>query len=229
MSLTFVYDKHTIQRYSVNSGAVVSIIPKSHKNMKPNKIEFFVANDSKIKIYCQKSLKLDLNLLRSFPWNFIIADVNTAIIGSNFLNKYGLKFDIKDKHLIDPSTKLSTKGERFTHSTPQIKILVASLDSGYAAILRDIFPILLDSDHLMKRIGQNTFHYIETFGPPVHARTSKLNPQQSEAAKKEFQYMLDQGILIIPSKSNWCSPLHIASKKDTKSLSYCGDFVLLTN
>ncbi|GFT13480.1 uncharacterized protein TNCV_2515271 [Trichonephila clavipes] len=137
----FVFDKHTNQRYLIDSGADVSIIPKPNKNMQPNKFELFAANDSKIKTYGQKLLKLDLNLLRSFPWNFIIADVNIAIIGSDFLNKYGLIIDIKNKRLIDPLTKLSTKGERFTGYTPQIKTLAASLDSEYAAILRD-FPDL---------------------------------------------------------------------------------------
>ncbi|GFW70655.1 hypothetical protein TNCV_1624861 [Trichonephila clavipes] len=38
-------------------------------------------------------------------------------------------------------TKLSTRGERFTGSTPQIKTLAASLDLEYSAILRD-FPYL---------------------------------------------------------------------------------------
>ncbi|GFY80132.1 transposon Ty3-I Gag-Pol polyprotein [Trichonephila inaurata madagascariensis] len=137
----FVFDKHTNPRYLVDSGADVSIIPKPNKNMKPNKFEHFAANDSTIKTYGQKLLKLDLNLLRSFPWNFIIADVNTAIIGSDFLNKYGLIIDIKNMRLIDPLTKLFTKGERFTGSEPQIKTLAASLDSEYSAILRD-FPDL---------------------------------------------------------------------------------------
>ncbi|GFX77564.1 hypothetical protein TNCV_4026141 [Trichonephila clavipes] len=99
-----------------------------------------------------------------------------------------------------PLTKLSTRGERFTGSEPQIKTLAASLDSEYAAILQD-FPDLTRPRPFNEKIKHNTFHYIETFDPPLHARARKLNPQQSEAAKKEFQYMLDQGI-IIPSKSN---------------------------
>ncbi|GFX10821.1 uncharacterized protein TNCV_4740411 [Trichonephila clavipes] len=150
----FVFDKHTNQRYLVDSGADVSIIPTPNENMKPNKFEHFAANDSKIKTYCQKLLKLDLHLLRSFPWNFIMADVNTAIIGSDFVNKYILIIDIKNEHLIDPLTKLSTKGERFTGHTPQIKTLATSLDSEYAAILRD-FPDL--TDHLMKKLNTILF------------------------------------------------------------------------
>ncbi|GFW28264.1 hypothetical protein TNCV_4639311 [Trichonephila clavipes] len=217
----FVFDKHTNQRYLVDSDTDVSIIPKPNKNMKPNKFELFVANDSKVKTYDQKLLKLDLNLLRSLPWNFIIADVNTTIIGSDFLNKYGLIIDITNKHLIDPLTKLSTK-ERFTGHTPQIKTLATSLDSEYAAILRD-FPDLTRPRPFNEKIKHNTFHYIDTFGPPVHARARKLNPQQSEAAKQEFQYMLVQGIIIL-SKSNWCSPLHMVSKKDTNSGRPCGDY-----
>ncbi|GFY54718.1 retrovirus-related Pol polyprotein from transposon 412 [Trichonephila inaurata madagascariensis] len=218
----FVFDKQTNQRYLVDSGADVRIIPKPNKNMKPNKFELFASNDSTIKFYGQKLLKLVLNLLRSFPWNFIIADVNTAIIGPYFLNKYELIIDIKNKRLIDPLKKLSTKGERFTGSEPQIQTLAASLDSEYSAILRD-FADLTRPRPFNEKIKHNTFHYIETFGPPVHARARKLNPQQSEAAKQEFQYMLDQGI-IIPSKSNWCSPLHMVFKKDKKLWRPCGDY-----
>ncbi|GFU15436.1 uncharacterized protein TNCV_2700321 [Trichonephila clavipes] len=120
ISRLFVFDKYTKQRCLVDSGADVSIIPKPNKNMKKiNKFELSATNDSKIKTYGHKLLKLQLNLLRSFPWNFIIADANTAIIGSDFLNKYGLIIDFKNKRLIDPLTKLSTKGERFTGSEPQ--------------------------------------------------------------------------------------------------------------
>ncbi|GFV29751.1 hypothetical protein TNCV_1925761 [Trichonephila clavipes] len=153
---------------------------------------------------------------------FAIADVNTAIIGSEFLNKYGLIIDIKNKRLIDPLTKLSTKAERFTGSEPQIKILSASLDSKYPANLRD-FSDLTRPRPFNEKLKHNTFHYIETFSPPVHTRARKLNPQQSEVAKQEFQYMLDQGI-IIPSKSNWCSPLHMVSKKDKYKWCLCGDY-----
>ncbi|GFV27536.1 hypothetical protein TNCV_746891 [Trichonephila clavipes] len=115
------------------------------------------------------------------------------------------------------------QGEHFTGPTPQIKILAASLDSEYAAILRD-FPDLTRPRPFNEKIKHNTFHYIETCGPPVHhTRARKLNPQQSEAAKQEFQYMLDQ-VITIPSKSNWCSPLHMVSKIDTNSRRPCGDY-----
>ncbi|GFY64906.1 uncharacterized protein TNIN_215811 [Trichonephila inaurata madagascariensis] len=108
------------------------------------------------------------------------------------------------------------------HDYSGIKTLAASLASEYSAILRD-FPDLTRPRPFNEKIKHNTFHCIETFGPPVHARARKLNPQQSEAAKQEFQYMLDQGI-IIPSKSNWCSPLHMVSKYDTKLWRPCGDY-----
>ncbi|GFV71530.1 transposon Ty3-G gap-Pol polyprotein [Trichonephila clavipes] len=102
------------------------------------------------------------------------------------------------------------------------KTLASSLDSEYTAILRD-FPDLTKPRPFNEKIKHNTFHYFETFGPPAHARARMLNPQQSEAAKQEFQYMLDQGI-IIPSKSNRCSPLYMVSKKDANSWRPCGDY-----
>ncbi|GFS62877.1 hypothetical protein TNIN_116511 [Trichonephila inaurata madagascariensis] len=131
----FVLNKLTIQRYLVDSGASISIISKSQKSRKPNKYQFFAADDSKIKTY-------------------------------------------------DPLTKLSSKGEHFTCSEPYIKILASSLDSEYAAVLRD-FPDLASPPPLMK-----------TFGPPVHVRARKLNPQQSEAERQEFKYMLSIRALL---------------------------------
>ncbi len=209
----FVYDKHTNQRYLIDSGSDLSIIPKPkfNFNTKPSKLELFAANDSKIKTYGQQIMKLEFNLRRSFTWNFVVADVGQAIIGSDFLNHFGLIIDIKNQRLIDPITKLSTKGERFDCTHIEIKT-VSSLNSNeFSDILKE-FPELSRPRPFNESIKHNTVHYIETTGQPVYARARKLNPKQSEIAKQEFQYMLDQGI-IAPSKSNWSSPLHMVPKK----------------
>ncbi|GFY55047.1 transposon Tf2-9 polyprotein [Trichonephila inaurata madagascariensis] len=123
--------------------------------------------------------------------------------------------------LIDPLTKLSTKGERFTGSEPQIKTLAASLDLEYSAILRD-FPDLTRPPPFNEKIKHNTFHYIETFGPPVHARARKLNPQQSEAANKNFNICSIRALLSLLNQTGvlhctWCP-------KDTKLWRPSGDY-----
>ncbi|GFW54361.1 retrovirus-related Pol polyprotein from transposon opus [Trichonephila clavipes] len=66
------------------------------------------------------------------------------------------------------------------------------------------------------------FHCIETKGPPVHARTRRLNPERLAYLKREFGDLMRQGI-IRPSKSSYASPIHFV-KKSEGSWRIWGDF-----
>ncbi|GFU61254.1 gag-pol polyprotein [Trichonephila clavipes] len=58
----------------------------------------------------------------------------------------------------------------------------------------------------------DTVHVIEIKGQPVRAKARRLRPEVYEQTKKEFEYLMEQGICR-PSKSNWSSPLHVVNKK----------------
>lgn len=45
---------------------------------------------------------------RAFKWRFVVADVNTPIIGMNFLSYYRLLVDLRNKRLVDGTTNLSS-------------------------------------------------------------------------------------------------------------------------
>jgi len=59
----------------------------------------------------------------------------------------------------------------------------------------------------------DTRHYIKTTrGPPMIYRPRRLAPKRLAAARREFEKMIELGI-VRPSKSCWSSPLHMALKK----------------
>ncbi len=57
-----------------------------------------------IRTFGQHSLTLNLGLRRSFPWMFIVADLQKPILGANFLRHYGLMVDMHKYTLVDTNT-----------------------------------------------------------------------------------------------------------------------------
>ncbi|XP_076041912.1 uncharacterized protein LOC143025787 [Oratosquilla oratoria] len=70
-------------------------------------------------------------------------------------------------------------------------------------------------------------HFIETTGPPTHAKARRLAPERLKLVKQEFESLMHQGI-IRPSSSNWSSALHLAPKKNG-DLRLCGDNLALNS
>ncbi|BHF77515.1 hypothetical protein SprV_0602062200 [Sparganum proliferum] len=62
----------------------------------------------------------------------------------------------------------------------------------------------------------------------VFARPRRLAPSRLQAAKAEFEHMLQLGI-IRPSESPWASPLHMVPKATSDDWQPCGDYRALNN
>ncbi|GFV18188.1 hypothetical protein TNCV_169911 [Trichonephila clavipes] len=169
------------------------------------------ANTSPINVYGKRLLTLDLNLRRVFRWPFLIASVSVPIIGADFLYNFNISPDLRNRKLIDNATKISTNCKLISPEVHSIKLV--SGESIFYGVLRE-FPEIVKPPSFSQEVKHNIKHFIETSGPPVFAKARRLAPDCLKIAKSEFQHMLNLGH-VRPSKSNYASPLHIVSKKDS--------------
>ncbi|GFY16286.1 pol polyprotein [Trichonephila clavipes] len=123
-------------------------------------------------------------------------------VGADFLAHFALIENLKQRKLIDTRPNLSSLGN--LERNHQLHIKTVSENSIYSDILKQFSDLTNPSIH-NKIMKHDTVHVIETKGQPVHAKARRLRPEVYEQTKKEFEYIMEQGICR-PSKSNWSSP-----------------------
>ncbi|GFX02923.1 hypothetical protein TNCV_4439051 [Trichonephila clavipes] len=194
-SRLFLLDRKSGQKFLIDSGSEICVIPPSPTMNKSPQSNFslFAANNTKIPAYGMVRKELNLGLRRPFIWTFIIADVSSPIIGADFLKHFILLIDLKKKK--KPS------------------ILTVDANISFKNILSE-YPDLSNPSLISKSASHGTVHHIITTGPPVTARPRRLHPKLYDAVKVEFEFLLAQSI-IRPSKSPWSSPLHVVPKSDS--------------
>lgn len=98
--------------YLIDSGSAISVNPGKNNNSSKNSTSFQLtaANGSIIKAYGLKVLTLHLGLRRDFKLTFVVTDVETSIIGTDFVAHFGLLIDLRGRKLIDTLTNITTSG-----------------------------------------------------------------------------------------------------------------------
>ena len=222
--LFYVRDRHNNARFLVDTGSEVSVIPptSSDRTRTLDPRTLVAINNSPIRTYGQCSLTLNLGLRCSLPWIFVIADVQKPILGADFLAHYGLTVDMRHSKLIDQNTHLRIQGIVSSCTSPSPSLYLKNSSNPYSQLLSE-FPQLSQINTPDTPVKHNVLHHIKTTGAPVSAHPRRLAPDRLQVAKREFEHMLQLGI-IRPSSSPWASPLHMVPKKTPGDWRPCGDY-----
>ncbi|GFS89776.1 RT_RNaseH_2 domain-containing protein [Trichonephila clavipes] len=181
-SWLFLLDRKSGQKFLIDSGSEICVIPPSPTMNKSPQSNFslFAANNTKIPAYGMVRKELNLGLRRPFIWTFIIADVSSPIIGTDFLKHFNLLIDTKKKRLVDVETSLFTSC--VFSNIVQPSILTVDANISFKNILSE-YPDLSNPFLISKSASHGTVHHIITTGPPVTARPRRLHPKLYDAVK----------------------------------------------
>ena len=199
-------------RWLIDGGAVLSILPPLPIQRKkgPNGTKLSAANGTSIACYGTTRHRVQLGS-RTYPFNFVIADVKQPIIGSDFLAHFNLAPNHRDGCLIDLQTYDTIHKADFDTESPKTRVNYISQKEDPFYQLLDRYPDLSTPSFRIKEPKHGVRHYIPTQCNPIQSRARKLAPDKLAVAKAEIEKLCKLGVCK-RGKSEWASPLMVARK-----------------
>ena len=211
--LLYVADKHNKCNYLIDTGAAVSVLPKSCVTRTSDAacLPLVAATNTTINTYGTYRRVVDVGLKQDYAWTFIVADVKQPTIGAAFLIHYSLLVDLKSRCLRDMRTGLAIPAT-LSSIKPLSLNRVDTVQNNYTKLLGQ-FPELTRPTTKGEPVKHGITHKIVTKGHPVFPRPLSLAPDKLVTAKCEFDDMMKLDV-IEPSDSEWSSALYMVPKKN---------------
>ncbi|KAK7595485.1 hypothetical protein V9T40_013310 [Parthenolecanium corni] len=219
----FIKDHDSQIWFLIDTGSDVSLIPAKNSEFSKEPVRhLYAANGTPIRVFGEKLVEFNIGIRRSLRWVMQVTDVETAILGADFLEHFDLSPDLKRKCLIDNETGIKVTG--FVKMTPLPEVKTIKEENEWIKIIREFPGIEISTTEKKSKYKTEVTHVLET--PPncrpVKARARRLTPEKLQAAKLAIYKMIADGEMR-PSKSEWSSPIHMVMKSDN-TWRITGDF-----
>jgi hypothetical protein len=125
---------------------------------------------------------------RQFVWTFLLAAVDFAIIGADFLKQFGLVVDLSARRLLDTASLQCFPAEEAAvapSSGGSPYEALAATPAEFRSLFRE-FQDVANQAGIMPPARHSVVHHIVTEGPPATARFWRLDPAKLAAAKQDF-------------------------------------------
>ena len=168
--LLYVADKRNKCNYLIDTGAAVSVSPRSCANgtVDADSLPFVAANNSTITTYGTSKCIVDVGLKGEYSWTFIVADVKQPILGADFLIHYNLFVYLSGRCLRDMRTRPAISAT-LSSIKPLSLNRIDSTRNEYTELLNQ-FPKLTRPTTKGETVKHGITHKIVTRGHLVFAR-----------------------------------------------------------